>query len=77
LIGLTAEGKSSRRPLRSGQVDEILAWEQRKETERDAKFVELGRYLRVARAGQYLQLVDLKQENNLKKVCSTKGLGLA
>src|ERR1035441_85292 len=28
-----------------GKIDEILAWEQRKETERDTKFVELGRYL--------------------------------
>ncbi len=27
------------------KIDEILAWEQRKETERDTKFVELGRYL--------------------------------
>ena len=25
-----------------GKIDEILAWEQRKETERDTKFVELG-----------------------------------
>jgi len=24
------------------QIDQILAWEQRKETERDSKFVELG-----------------------------------
>ena len=28
-----------------GKIDEILAWEQRTETERDTKFVELGRYL--------------------------------
>ena len=28
-----------------GKIDEILACEQRKETERDTKFVELGRYL--------------------------------
>jgi hypothetical protein len=27
------------------KIDEILAWEQRKELERDTKFVELGRYL--------------------------------
>lgn len=26
-------------------IDETLAWEQRKEAERDTKFVELGRYL--------------------------------
>jgi hypothetical protein len=25
-----------------GKIDEILAWERRKETERDTKFVELG-----------------------------------
>ena len=25
-----------------GKIDEILTWEQRKETERDTKFVELG-----------------------------------
>ena len=29
-----------------GKIDEILAWEQRKDTERDTKFVELGPYLR-------------------------------
>ncbi len=27
------------------KIDEILAWEQRKEKERDTKFVDLGRYL--------------------------------
>ncbi len=34
-----------RAPFVLGKIDEILAWEQRKETERDTKFVELGRYL--------------------------------
>jgi hypothetical protein len=34
-----------------GKINEILAWEQRKETERDTKFVELGRYLCEVRAG--------------------------
>ena len=43
-----------------GKIDEILAWEQRKETERDTKFVELGRYLCEVRAGQYWRLEDLK-----------------
>jgi len=43
-----------------GKVDEILAWEQRKETERDNKFVELGRYLCEVRAGQYWRLERLK-----------------
>ena len=42
------------------KIDEILAWEQRKETERDTKFVELGRYLCEVRAGQYWRLEDLK-----------------
>jgi hypothetical protein len=35
------------------KIDEILAWEQRKEAERDTRFVELGRYLCELRAGQY------------------------
>lgn len=42
------------------KIDEILAWEQRKETERDSKFVELGRYLCEVRAGQYWRLERLK-----------------
>ena len=42
------------------KIDEILAWEQRKETERDIKFVELGRYLCEARAGQYWRVEGLK-----------------
>jgi hypothetical protein len=43
-----------------GKIDEILAWEQRKERERDTKFVELGRYLCEVRAGQYWRLEKLK-----------------
>ena len=42
------------------KIDEILAWEQRKEAERDTKFVELGRYLCEVRAGQYWRLEKLK-----------------
>jgi hypothetical protein len=42
------------------KIDEILAWEQRKETERDTKFVELGRYLCEVRAGQYWRVETLK-----------------
>src|SRR5208283_1736555 len=42
------------------KIDEILAWEQRKEAERDTKFVELGRYLCEVRAGQYWRLGNLK-----------------
>ena len=43
-----------------GKIDEILAWEQRKESERDTKFVELGRYLCEVRAGQYWRVEKLK-----------------
>jgi hypothetical protein len=42
------------------KIDEILAWEQRKETERDSKFVELGRYLCEVRAEQFWRLENLK-----------------
>jgi hypothetical protein len=42
------------------KIDEILAWERRNKTERDTKFVELGRYLCEVRAGQYWRLENLK-----------------
>ena len=42
------------------KIDQILAWEQRNETDRDTKFVELGRYLCEVRAGQYWRLENLK-----------------
>jgi hypothetical protein len=42
------------------KIDEILAWEQRKESDRDTKFVELGRYLCEVRAGQYWRVENLK-----------------
>jgi hypothetical protein len=42
------------------KIDEILAWERRSETERDTRFVELGRYLCEVRAGQYWRLENLK-----------------
>src|SRR5438552_4707394 len=42
------------------KIDEILAWEQRNEAERDTRFVELGRYLCEVRAGQYWRLENLK-----------------
>jgi len=35
------------------KIDQILAWEQGNDTERDTKFVDLGRYLCEVRAGQY------------------------
>jgi len=42
------------------KIDEILAWEQRKEVERDTRFVELGRYLCEVRAGQYWRVESVK-----------------
>jgi len=42
------------------KIDEILAWEQRSQKERDTRFVELGRYLCEVRAGQYWRLENLK-----------------
>jgi len=42
------------------KIDEILAWERRSETERDTRFVELGRYLCEVREGQYWRLENLK-----------------
>jgi hypothetical protein len=42
------------------KIDEILAWERRKEAERDTRFVDLGRYLCEVRAGQYWRLENLK-----------------
>jgi len=41
------------------KIDEILAWEKRNETERDTRFVELGRYLCEVRAGQYWRVEKL------------------
>src|SRR2546425_9033523 len=42
------------------KIDEILAWEKRKEAEKDNRLVELGRYLCEVRAGQYWRLENLK-----------------
>ena len=42
------------------KIDEILAWEQQKDVERDTKFVELGRYLYEVRAGQYWRVDNVK-----------------
>jgi hypothetical protein len=42
------------------KIGEILAWERRSETERDTRFVELGRYLCEVRAGQYWRVENLK-----------------
>jgi hypothetical protein len=42
------------------KIDEILAWERKREAEQDTRFVELGRYLCEVRAGQYWRLENLK-----------------
>ena len=42
------------------KIDQILAWEQQKDIERDTRFVELGRYLCEVRAGQYWRVENLK-----------------
>src|SRR5207245_9429911 len=42
------------------KIDEILAWEQRKEAEKDTRFVGLGKYLCEVRGGQYWRLENLK-----------------
>jgi hypothetical protein len=42
------------------KIDEILAWDKRKDQERDERFVELGQYLCEVRAGQYWRLENLK-----------------
>jgi hypothetical protein len=41
------------------KIDEILAWEERKESERDTRWAELGKYLCEVRAGQYWRLQNL------------------
>ena len=42
------------------KINEILHWERTTERERDTRFVELGRYLCEARAGQYWRVDNLK-----------------
>ncbi len=41
------------------KIDQILAWERRYETDKDTRFVQLGRYLCEVRAGQYWRLEKL------------------
>src|SRR6516162_5018828 len=43
-----------------GKIDEILAWDNERVLERDARFVELGEYLCEVRARQYWRLENLK-----------------
>jgi len=49
------------------KIDEILAWEQRKEAEKDTRFVDLGRYLCEVRAWQYWRLENLKSFDEFLK----------
>jgi hypothetical protein len=42
------------------KIDEILAWEEQNDAERDTRFVELGRYLCEVRAGQYWRVENVK-----------------
>jgi len=51
------------------KIDEILAWEQRKEAEKDTRFVELGKYLCEVRAGQYWRLENLKSFDEFLERC--------
>src|SRR5690349_24414511 len=41
------------------RIDQILAWDRATDSERDTRFVELGRYLCEVRAGQYWRLENL------------------
>ena len=41
------------------KIDQILAWEQETDRQRDTRFVDLGRYLCEVRAGQYWRLENL------------------
>ena len=58
------------------KIDEILAWERRSDTERDTRFVELGRYLCEVRAGQYWRLEKLKSFDELLAVPGVQAEGL-
>jgi hypothetical protein len=71
LIGLTSLWIDGRAPVSPElnrrralivleKIDEILAWEQTKEHERDERFIELGQHLCEVRAGQYWRLEKLK-----------------
>lgn len=42
------------------KIDAILSWEHRADSQRDAYFVELGRYLCEVRAGQYWRVEELQ-----------------
>ena len=57
---MTAPQLNERRALFVlGKIDQLLAWERSTERERDARFVDLGRYLCEVRSGQYWRLENL------------------
>lgn len=58
-IPVTPELNRKRALVVLGKIDEILAWEQAKEHERDERFVELGEHLCEVRSGQYWRLESL------------------
>jgi hypothetical protein len=68
LTSLTINGRalvspklnSKRASLVLSKIDEILAWEESSDRERDVRFVELGQYLCEVRAGQYWRLDNLR-----------------
>ena len=68
LTGLTTNGRVLVAPKLNRQravfvlskIDEILAWENRTDRERDSKFVELGRYLCEVRAGLYWRVDNVR-----------------
>jgi hypothetical protein len=57
---MTPELNRKRALVVLGKIEEILAWEQAKERERDERFVELGEYLCEVRSGQYWRLENLR-----------------
>src|ERR1039457_592617 len=68
LTGLTTNGRALVAPKLNrrravfvlSKIDEILTWEKSTDRERDSKFVELGRYLCVVRAGQYWRVDNVR-----------------
>ena len=68
LTTLTSNGKPIEAPELNrrralfvlAKIDEILSWEKGMDRERDARFVDLGRFLCEVRSGQYWRLDNLK-----------------
>ncbi len=51
------------------KIEQILAWEQSVEHERETRFVDLGRYLCEVRAGQYWRLDQLSSFDEFLEKC--------